>query len=899
MLAIPIVPNAYSDGADFAMYPFEEDVNGWRPGAGADSQAITEVVHDATRAYLGRGSIRATVELIPGHQSKSKGEVGVDMGQDPPPNALMFPPYDLSEAVIFVAVRLPKEAVGSPQAPNGLQIFLKDSRGRAKYGRWINLTDVPTDDWYQLAIDVANEPWGWDGGADLTDITEVGIKIGASEAPLAHGFSGDIWIDSFTWAKPSLDFRGMSYTAWSAEEYKTSDSDASLYRLKGTGANYVALIVTGYMEDGSSTAIGFDPVKTPSDESLIHAMEVAHSYGLRVFLKPHVDCKDGTWRGEISPEDAAGWFASYRQFITHYAKIAEEHSASLFCVGTEFRSLSGADYRSFWQDVIEGIRAVYGGPITYAANWDEYQRVSFWDLVDYAGIDAYFPLSEQKTPSVDELVGGWQGWVSAVETWQRGIGKRVIFTELGYRSIDFPAKEPWSWMHEAIYNEEAQANCYQAAFQALEGRPWFAGMFWWNWLPDQGAGGPGDTDYTPQNKRAQEVLTQHQGERSITLFDFEDGTPQGWTKALWKEAFLAAPAGSTAMAYQGTWALAFPLSLSEKIDDAGSIVRNMNFSPYDAFSLFLYVPPDADIDWMGGVAFIKVGPNWTWHQGEWINFRPGAWNKLTMELTGIEGLNFVREVGFLIGGAGRGETTIYIDQVVLTKELVADTTPPAPPAGITVTPIRQGTLLLTWANPEDPDFSHVRIYRSTVFGELGDLIQDGVTETFVLDSDLAVGSTYYYTLSSVDLSGNESAGTDQVAGTSAALWNLALGKTAMAQSNEEPSQWYAGEPSYVCDGDLKTRWSSEYSDPQWIYVDLGAVHEIQKVVVFWETAYAKAYEIQVSLDAQAWITVFSTTEGDGGADVVAFDPVPARYVRVYGTQRGTSYGYSLLELEVY
>jgi chondroitin AC lyase len=168
-----------------------------------------------------------------------------------------------------------------------------------------------------------------------------------------------------------------------------------------------------------------------------------------------------------------------------------------------------------------------------------------------------------------------------------------------------------------------------------------------------------------------------------------------------------------------------------------------------------------------------------------------------------------------------------------------------------------------------------------------------------LDTDLALGTIYYYTLCSVDLSGNESAGTDQVAGTPAALVNLALGKPAVASSNEEHSQWYVGEPSHVCDGDLKTRWSSEYSDPQWIYVDLGAIHEIQQVVVFWEAAYAKAYEIQISSDAHAWITVFSTTDGDGGADVIEFDPVAARYVRVYGTRRGTGYGYSILELEVY
>jgi hypothetical protein len=388
------------------MYSFEDDVNGWQPQTWLDSQAITSITHDNTKAYLGSGSIRAAVELIPGNENKSKGEVGVNMTESPPSKASTLPPYDLSNAIVTVAIWLPSSAAGSPTAPNGIQMFFKDSGWKAKCSHWMNITEIPTDQWYQISIDMANEVWGWDGGADLTDVTSVGIKIGTNEVPGAQGFTGDIWIDSFTWTPPGMAFKGVSYVAWTPDEYTYPSSDASLYRLKTTGANYVALLVTQYMDSGTSNTIYADPSKTPNDDAVVHAISDIHSYGMKVLLKPYVDCKDGTWRGVIDPSDKEMWFSSYSNFINHYAEIAQNNGVELLCVGTEFKSLSGSAYQSNWSDVISVVRSIYTGPITYAANWDEYKNVSFWDLVNYAGIDAYFPLSDLQSPSVDDLMTG-------------------------------------------------------------------------------------------------------------------------------------------------------------------------------------------------------------------------------------------------------------------------------------------------------------------------------------------------------------------------------------------------------------------------------------------------------------------------------------------------------------
>jgi hypothetical protein len=100
------------------------------------------------------------------------------------------------------------------------------------------------------------------------------------------------------------------------------------------------------------------------------------------------------------------------------------------------------------------------------------------------------------------------------------------------------------------------------------------------------------------------------------------------------------------------------------------------------------------------------------------------------------------------------------------------------------------------------------------------------------------------------------------------------------------------------DGNLSTRWSSVFSDPQWIYVDLGSTHSITGITLNWETAYGKAYSIQVSNDAVSWTTIYSTTTGTGRTENLALSG-SGRYVRMYGTKRGTGWGYSLWEFQVF
>ncbi|MFF3749060.1 discoidin domain-containing protein [Streptomyces sp. NPDC002018] len=122
---------------------------------------------------------------------------------------------------------------------------------------------------------------------------------------------------------------------------------------------------------------------------------------------------------------------------------------------------------------------------------------------------------------------------------------------------------------------------------------------------------------------------------------------------------------------------------------------------------------------------------------------------------------------------------------------------------------------------------------------------------------------------------------------------LSQGKPATASSTEG-----AFNAPAAVDGDLGTRWSSAFTDPQWIQIDLGAETRISRVALNWEAAYGKAFRIEVSNNAQDWAPVHETTTATGGAQSLAVAGT-GRYVRMYGTQRGTPYGYSLWEFQVY
>lgn len=304
--------------------------------------------------------------------------------------------------------------------------------------------------------------------------------------------------------------KGMNYGDWTKGGYLTFTSGDSLRELAKTKTEWVALIVTWYQDKYNSTEI--KPThRTSSDEGLTNAIRKIHELGMKVMLKPHLDILDtseGKWRGGIefeSPKDWQDWFDNYLKFITYYVEIANTENVELFCVGTELTS-STLGHPEEWQKIISQVRDIYRGRLTYAANWfEEFFQIKFWDLLDYAGVDPYFPLTEAKSPSLEELKTAWQPWIRELENWQAKINKPVIFTEIGYKSCEGAADNPWEHIPRGKLDLELQARCYQALLETFFNKEWLWGIYWWYWKPVIVSSSL-TRDFTIQGKPAQEVV---------------------------------------------------------------------------------------------------------------------------------------------------------------------------------------------------------------------------------------------------------------------------------------------------------------------------------------------------------------------------------------------------------
>ena len=319
--------------------------------------------------------------------------------------------------------------------------------------------------------------------------------------------------------------KGLSFSAWSSDAFETSESDESLALLTETKTEWIAVCLSWAQSNTTSHDIRPDPNRTPTIDSVRHAITVAHSLGLKVMLKPMVDTLEDektqgystVWRGEIQPSNA--WFESYSEFINFFAKFAQQNGVELFCVGCEFKATTGETEQ--WKNVISGVRDYYSGPLTYAADWTNYQNIEWWDSLNYVGIDAYFPLSLFKTdPTFNELKTVWTHRADDIEEWLSDVNKPIIFTEIGYRSGDGTNMAPSNYWSDMDVDLQEQSECYEAAFQVLWKRNWFSGFYWWTWIHDPSIGGVNDSYHTPQNKPAQNVITEwYTMDRRVAIVD--------------------------------------------------------------------------------------------------------------------------------------------------------------------------------------------------------------------------------------------------------------------------------------------------------------------------------------------------------------------------------------------
>lgn len=284
-------------------------------------------------------------------------------------------------------------------------------------------------------------------------------------------------------------------------------------------ASHAAVMPLGYIRSLTSPNVYFDTERQwfgETRDGVKQYISILKKNRIKVMLKPQIWIRRGEFTGHMKMQSEEEWKTlekTYADFILTFAKIAAETNAEIYCIGTELEAFV-KERPKFWHGLIKDIKKVYKGKLTYAANWDEYTRTPFWDKLDYIGVDGYFPLSEEKNPSQEQIQQGWQKWKLNLKTIATEKEKPILFTEFGYRSMDFNVKKPWLVdRNQMAVNLDAQANATKAIFEEFWKEDWFAGGFVWKWfIYHDRSGGSENNRFTPQNKPAEDVIRDYYGD---------------------------------------------------------------------------------------------------------------------------------------------------------------------------------------------------------------------------------------------------------------------------------------------------------------------------------------------------------------------------------------------------
>lgn len=307
------------------------------------------------------------------------------------------------------------------------------------------------------------------------------------------------------------DFNGELVTAAAGEAMRD---------IAATHANAISIVPRIFTPTRTSSDVIAHPAKTESIASLEQAIAEAHSLGLSVMLKPLLTPLDGTGQASLAPTDVDAFFASFQTQIVEYARLAQATGVETLSIGNELSSLSGEQYRAYWLDIIAAVREVYDGQITYAAATDEANRVSFWDAVDIIGVNAYPPLTSSLEPTVEQMMLAWRS-VPTSNYWAEAMNyesptdffhslaleydKPLLFTEVGYRSLDGTNIQPGAWDATNAQDLQEQRDAYEAFFNVWSGEgDWFLGAHLWEW-DARNAFEP--TGYSPMDKPAEQLIS--------------------------------------------------------------------------------------------------------------------------------------------------------------------------------------------------------------------------------------------------------------------------------------------------------------------------------------------------------------------------------------------------------
>lgn len=297
-------------------------------------------------------------------------------------------------------------------------------------------------------------------------------------------------------------------------EFRKPEAKESLRLMaERTGSSHVIFALAALQDHPQAVEVKYRGEHMVEDDELLDMIRYARTLGLRVILKPTVNCTDGTWRAHINFFDIdvpcepkwKDWFRSYAAYQKHYAAIAEQENCEMFIVGCE---MVQSERRSAeWREVIAAVREVYSGLVSY--NTDKYQEghVTWWDAVDVISSSGYYPI------------GDWEAQLDRIEQEIAPYKKPFFFAEAGCPSRIGSAQVPNDWGLEGEVSAEEQERFYEAMFRHASQREWVRGFGLWDWSANlyQEKNALTDNGYGVYGKPAERVIRRFYERLSVEV----------------------------------------------------------------------------------------------------------------------------------------------------------------------------------------------------------------------------------------------------------------------------------------------------------------------------------------------------------------------------------------------
>lgn len=271
----------------------------------------------------------------------------------------------------------------------------------------------------------------------------------------------------------AITFTGLNYFQIGEDRAKES-----LRTMKEKTACNTLILILGALQDTAYTdQIDYKHEFMPTDKEILDFISYAKKMGLRIILKPVVNCKDGTWRAHIHFfENGSGpsgesnwdaWFDNYGKYQLHYAKLAQKCGCEMIIAGCEL--VMSESHTNHWRKIFEQIRSVYDGLICYNADKYHENEIGFWDSVDIIGSSGYYPIE------------GFEEQLGRLEALAEYYQKPFFFAEMGCRSCEGASKQPGNWMLQGKVSLEEQAQYFSKFFHACRNHSFIIGYGVWDW----------------------------------------------------------------------------------------------------------------------------------------------------------------------------------------------------------------------------------------------------------------------------------------------------------------------------------------------------------------------------------------------------------------------------------